>query len=112
MIHQVYPVKDNKIIIQLPKNLMISQAEVIVLPVMETESNSLEAENDVTAVLTDFLNTDISHFTPEQKQAYLRTSQLLQQPKDENAPRVAGLFAGLGHISDDFDAPLPVALFG
>jgi hypothetical protein len=25
---------------------------------------------------------------------------------DENAPRVAGLFAGLGHISDDFDDPL------
>lgn len=104
MIHQIYPVKDNKIVIQLPRNLTISQAEVIVLPVIETETSS--SEDEVTAVLADFLNMDVSHFSPVEKQAYLRISQVLQQQKAENAPRVAGLFTGLVHVTDDFGAPL------
>jgi hypothetical protein len=106
MIHQIYPVKDNKIVIQLPKNLAISQAEVIVLPIVETEPNSLAGKDEVTAVLADFLSLDTFHFTPEEKQAYLLTSQILQQQKAANTVRIAGLFAGLVHSQDDFDAPL------
>jgi hypothetical protein len=107
MIHQIYPVKDNKIIIQLPENFAMSQAEVIVLPVIETEANSATGEDSSGTILADFLTMDTSHFTVEEKQAYLHISQILQQDRTADSPRIAGLFKGLVQIKDNFDDPLP-----
>lgn len=109
-LHQIYKVKNNKIVVYLPEDFSAEEVEVIILPVSEAGKQSAEVDienNELTAVLDRFLKLDTAHFTDEQRQAYERTCQLLQHGRVSGEPRIAGLFSGLVQITDDFDAPLP-----
>ncbi len=110
ILHQIYPVKDQKIIVKLPDSFSAASAEVIVLPLVQTDlRNALQTVTgeERTEIIRQFLNRDTTNFTAEQKKAYQRICQRLQQSQTADSPRIAGLFAGLVQISDDFDAPLP-----
>ena len=103
LMRQIYQVKNRQVTLTLPKNFSAQQVEVIVLPVAEEK----ETENDKTAVIQRFLSLDTSQFTTAQYKAYMKTCVRLQQRNTQNQPRIGGLFAGLVHISDDFDDLLP-----
>lgn len=103
LMHQIYQVKNQQVTLTLPKDFSAEQVEIIVLPVTEEK----EMAGGKTAVIQRFLSLDTSDFTTEQYKAYMKTCGLLQQGGAPDKPRTAGLFAGLVHISDDFDDPLP-----
>ena len=46
-------------------------------------------------------------FSAGQREAYEHACEVLQQRQEADMSRILGLFAGLGEISEDFDAPLP-----
>ena len=110
ILHQIYPVKGRKIIVELPESFSATSAEVIILPFTQPDSRHTiraPANDEKTAVIHQFLTRDTTHFTAGQKEAYQRICQRLQQNQTADLPRLAGLFAGLIQVADDFDAPLP-----
>jgi hypothetical protein len=50
---------------------------------------------------------DTSQFSTAQREAYGLACETLKQRPEADTSRILGLFAGLGEISEDFDAPLP-----
>jgi hypothetical protein len=54
-----------------------------------------------------FLTLDTSQFSAAQRRAYEEACAALKQGREAGDRRILGLFAGLGRISEDFDAPLP-----
>lgn len=103
LMRQIYQVKDRQVTLTLPKNFSAQQVEVIVLPVTEEK----DVEGGKTAVIHSFLSLDTSQFTAEQLRTYKKTCARIQEDRTDDSPRIAGLFAGLVHMSDDFDDPLP-----
>jgi hypothetical protein len=111
ILHQNNPVKDPKIIVELPDTFPATSAEVIVVPWPQTQSPPLSAymadRDEQTAVIHQFLTRDTTQFTVEQKEIYQRICEMLQQKQLADTPRIAGLFAGFVLATDDFDDPLP-----
>lgn len=111
ILHQIYPVKDQKIVVNLPDSFSATSAEVIVLPLPQAQSPQILGQaidrSEQTAVIRQFLARDITQFTIEQKEAYHQICQMLQQKLMTDSPRIPGLFAGFVQVADDFDDPLP-----
>lgn len=110
ILHQIYPVKDRKIIVELPDSFSAASVEVIVLPLSQPDSHDLfqaRTNEEKAEAVRQFLERDTTNFTAEQKEAYQQICYRLQQNQSDDSQRVAGLFAGLIQVADDFDAPLP-----
>lgn len=103
-VRQFAKVVDHKVTVDLPVHFEARQVEIIVLPAEEAETLQ---DEPLDPVIKEFLELDTSDFTPEQKEAYDRVVAYIGQGRKEGDPYPLGLFAGFGHVSEDFDAPLP-----
>jgi len=100
---QIYQVKNRQVTLTLPKDFSAQRVEVTVTPVEEEK----DVQGGKTAVMHSFLSLGTSQFIAEQLRTYKKTCARIQEDHTDDSPRIAGLFTGLIHISDDFDDPLP-----
>ena len=105
-IHQIQQVKNRTVVVQLPEDFPTDEVKITIQPVYQRTPLTPLSMDKMADSLHRFLTLDTSHFTDAQKQAYERACIILQRGRKADEPRILGLFAGLGEISEDFDAPL------
>jgi hypothetical protein len=113
-IRQIQAIENGKVVVQLPDDFPADQVEVIILPAQTVNGAAYPKQNQANQALQRFLALDITHFTSDQQTAYQHACAILRKGRQQDEPRIFGLFAGLVTSSADFDTPLPdeiIALF-
>jgi len=106
-IRQIQAIENGRVVVQLPEDFPAGQVEVIILPVQTANGLAYPKQGEANQALQRFLTLDTEHFTSDQQTAYQRACTILRKGRQQDEPRILGVFTGFVTSSADFDAALP-----